>query len=193
MTEEEKKAAEELQAAKDKEIADAKAKEEDTPKYTDKQLNDLIAKNAGKAISKAETDILLAAGVTTKEELAELKKLRESQMSESEKSQARIKELEAADATTKKEIDAAKAETAALKAGVSPDKSEKVMKLALSGVYEGDTIEEKVKSVLTEFPDFIKTGTDGKAFGNGTESKTKNAEDDLREKIFKNVGLSIKK
>lgn len=161
---------------------------DEAPKYTDKQLNDLIAKKSGKASEKAQADLLAAAGVKSVEELQELSKLRASQMTESEKSSARIKELEESDSKTKREAEEARAETEALKRGVLADKSERVMKLALSGVYEGSTISEKVAAVLAEFPEMIKAES-GKAFGGQTDSKVLNKDEELRLAARKVAGL----
>lgn len=154
------------------------------PKYTDKQLNDLIAKNSGKELKKT----LDAYGLKSPEEIAELVKLKQSQMSESEKNAARIAELESAHKTAQDRADAAEAKVEAIAKGVPADKAAKVVKLAMSGDYEGDSIADKIGKVLAEFPEFIakQVGTD---FGGKTDGQTPNAEDDLRKKMRAVAGL----
>lgn len=154
------------------------------PKYTDKQLNDLIAKNSGKELKKT----LDAYGLKSAEEIAELVKLKQSQMSESEKSAARIAELESAHKTAQDRADAADAKVEAISKGVPADKAAKVVKLAMSGDYEGDSIADKIGKVLAEFPEFIaKQG--GADFGGKTDGATPNKEDELRKKMREVAGL----
>ena len=154
------------------------------PKYTDKQLNDLIAKNSGKELKKT----LEAYGLKSAEEIAELVKLRQSQMSESEKNAARIAELESAHKSALDRADAADAKVEAISKGVPADKAAKVVKLAMSGDYEGDSIADKIGKVLAEFPEFIaKQG--GADFGGKTDGATPNQEDELRKKMRAVAGL----
>lgn len=154
------------------------------PKYTDKQLNDLIAKNSGKELKKT----LEAYGLKSPEEIAELVKLKQSQMSESEKNAARIAELESAHKTAQDRADAADAKVEAIAKGVPADKAAKVVKLAMSGDYEGDSVADKIGKVLAEFPEFIaKQG--GSDFGGKTNGQTPNADDELRKKMREAAGL----
>lgn len=154
------------------------------PKYTDKQLNDLIAKNSGKELKKT----LDAYGLKSAEEIAELVKLKQSQMSESEKNAARIAELEALHKAATDKADAAEAKVEAISKGVPADKAAKVVKLAMSGDYEGDSIADKIGKVLDEFPEFIaKQG--GADFGGKTDGATPNQEDELRKKMRAVAGL----
>ena len=154
------------------------------PKYTDKQVNDLIAKNSGKELKKT----LDAYGLKSPEEIAELVKLKQSQMSDAEKTAARIAELEASHKSAQEKADAAEAKVEAIAKGVPADKAAKVVKLAMSGDYEGDSIADKIGKVLAEFPEFIaKQG--GADFGGKTDGATPNAEDDLRKKMRAVAGL----
>lgn len=133
----------------------APAQEEpEIAKYTDKQLNDLIAKNSAKAAEKARAELLGSIGVKDASEIEELKKAREAQMTEAEKLKAELDALKSADGEAKKAADAIRAENAALKKGVPGDKVDRVVKL--SAGYEGDTVDERVAAVLEEFPEFIK-------------------------------------
>jgi len=154
------------------------------PKYTDKQLNDLIAKNSGKELKKT----LEAYGLKSPEEIAELVKLKQSQMSDAEKTAARIAELEALHKAATDKADAAEAKVEAIAKGVPADKAAKVVKLAMSGDYEGDSIADKIGKVLAEFPEFIaKQG--GADFGGQTSNTTPNQEDELRKKMRAVAGL----
>ena len=124
------------------------------PKYTDKQLNDLIAKESGKRQEKATADLLAKMGFKSIEEVEAFIKTRQESMTQAEKDKLKIAEQEAAAATNAKERDEAKAEVAALKAGVPADKVAKVVKLAAG--YDGDTMDAKITALLADFPDFIK-------------------------------------
>ena len=160
---------------------------EEPLKYNDRQVNDMIAKEKGKALSKAESEILAAAGVKSKDELAELVKLRQAQMTESEKSAARIKELEEAQKENSTRAERAEAKAEVLSSGVSADKADRVVKLALSGDYEGDSVSDKIKAVLAEFPEFV--GSTAAAFGGETKGKTVDATQELLEKARIAAGL----
>lgn len=127
---------------------------QEVAKYTDKQLNDLIAKNSAKAAEKARAELLGTIGVKDASEIEELKKARESQMTEAEKLKAELDALKGADAESRKAADAVKAENAALKKGVPADKVDRVVRL--SAGYEGDTVEERVTAVLADFPEFTR-------------------------------------
>lgn len=124
------------------------------PKYTDKQLNDLIAKESGKRQEKATADLLAKMGFKSIEEVEAFNKTRQESMTQAEKDKLKIAETETAARTAARERDEAKAEVAALKAGVPADKVAKVVKLAAG--YDGDTMDAKITALLADFPDFIK-------------------------------------
>ena len=154
-------------------------------KYTNKQLNDLIAKNAAKAAEKARAELLGSIGVKDASEIEALKKAREAQMTEAEKLKAELDALKGADAESKKAVDAVKAENAALKKGVPADKVDRVVKL--SAGYEGDTVEERVAAVLADFPEFTKGQV--KDIGAPAHGQTQNEADSLLEKARAQLGL----
>ena len=130
------------------------AEPEEQPKYTDKQLNDLIAKESGKRQEKATADLLAKMGFKSIEEVEAFNKTRQESMTQAEKDKIKIAETETAAQTAARERDEAKAEVAALKAGVPADKVAKVVKLAAG--YDGDTMDAKITALLADFPDFIK-------------------------------------
>lgn len=164
----------------------APAQEEpEVAKYTDKQLNDLIAKNSAKAAEKARTELLGSIGVNDESEIEALKKAREAQMTEAEKLKAELDALKSADGEAKKAADAIRAENAALKKGVPGDKVDRVVKL--SAGYEGDTVDERVAAVLEEFPEFIKVPV--KDIGAPAHGQTQNEADALLEKARAQLGL----
>ena len=154
-------------------------------KYTDKQLNDLIAKNAAKAAEKARAELLGSIGVKDASEIEALKKAREAQMTEAEKLKAELDALKGADAESKKAADAIRAENAALKKGVPADKVGRVVKL--SAGYDGESVEERVAAVLEEFPEFIKVPV--KDIGAPAHGQTQNEADALLEKARAQLGL----
>lgn len=158
---------------------------QEVAKYTDKQLNDLIAKNSAKAAEKARAELLGSIGVKDESEIEALKKAREAQMTEAEKLRAELDALKSADEEAKKAADAIRAENAALKKGVPADKVDRVVKL--SAGYEGDTVDERVAAVLEEFPEFIKVPV--KDIGAPAHGQTQNEADALLEKARAQLGL----
>lgn len=165
----------------------AETKLEDAPKYSDKQLNDIVAKNSAKEAEKAVAKILELAGVKAPEELAELAKLKKGAGDEDpvKKELEEIKKKQASD-TERADRNEAKAE--ALAAGVKKDALERVVKLAMSPAYEG-TIAERVGKVLAELPEFIdKTGA---AFGTAVKTETQDATMSVLDKARAAAGLSV--
>jgi hypothetical protein len=130
---------------------------EETPKYTDKQVNDLIAKEASKRQEKATADLLLKMGFKSLEDIDAFNKSRQESMTQAEKDKLAIQEKETAAQTAARERDEARAELSAMKAGVPADKVAKVVKLAAG--YDGDTMDEKISALLADFPDFVKAQT----------------------------------
>lgn len=156
-------------------------------KYTDAQLNDLIAKESAKREAKAQRDLMDRLGVKTSEELDALKKLREEKMTESEKTAAAFKEKEDAINAARAEAEGARAEAEALKRGVSPDRVERLVKIA--GTYDGSTIAERLDAALKDFPEFS-----GKAqaanIGKETTHSAQSDEDRLLALARKHAGLT---
>lgn len=138
--------------------ADLKPKEgepaKEEPKFTQKQLNDLIAMESGKKATKATKDLMEKMGFKTIEEVEEFAKSRKESMTKEEKLAAQIAEHATKTQTAEAERDEARAELAALKAGVPEDKIAKVVKLAAG--YDGETITDKIGALLLDFPDLAK-------------------------------------
>jgi uncharacterized protein YgbK (DUF1537 family) len=160
----------------------------DEAKYTNKQLNDLIAKNSAKAAEKAQREFMEKIGVKDLSEIEALKTAREAQMSETEKAIAREKEKDAKIEALQKDSDAKDAVNQALMKGVPADKVERVKKLVMSGVYEGETIADKLDAVLAEFPDYIKASS--VTIGTKTQNQTLDANADTLAKARKMAGLT---
>jgi len=156
-------------------------------KYTDSQVNDLIAKNTAKEAAKMLKEAGLESTGNIKQDLAPFKAWKDSQMSEGEKLTARAKELEAANSEAVARADRAEAKAEALARGVSADKADKIVKLATSGVYEGDSIAAKIEAVLAEFPDFV--SKTGQAFGMRTQTDTASAQDVALQAAYKAAGI----
>lgn len=157
-------------------------------KYTNSQVNDLIAKNTAKEVGKMLKDAGLEASGNVKQDLAAFKAWKESQMSESEKANARAKELETANAEAVARADRAEAKAEALARGVPADKADKVVKLATSGVYEGENVAAKIEAVLAEFPDYI--AKSGPVFGMQTRTEGASAQDTAMQAALKAAGLA---
>ena len=164
----------------------------DEAKYTDKQLNDLIAKESGKRESKAQSDLLSKMGFTSLDDVEKFAAERNASMSEADKTKARLAEIENESKNTAKERDEAKAEIAALKAGISPDKVEKVVRLAAG--YDGDTPAERITALLADFPDIGKVAgqsqDSGKNIGMQSGQKRLGEVDRLLAVARKQAGLT---
>jgi hypothetical protein len=168
--------------------ADPPAPAAEAPKYTDKQLNDLLARDAGKEVKKLLAEAGFDPTGDIKADLAKLKTIRDGQLTDEQKRAERDKEIEGKMTTAQREASEAKAETAALKAGVPADKAERVRKLALAGDYEGATEAEKVAAVLLDFPEFVKKEAPGDV-GRLTKGSQVNEEEAMLAQLKKNAGI----
>ena len=160
----------------------------ETPKYTDKQLNDLLARDAGKEVKKMLAEAGFDPSGDIKADLAKLKSVRDSQLTEKEKAAEAAKAKDDELSTFKREASEARAESAALRAGVPADKCDRVRKLALAGDYEGATEAEKVASVLADFPEFVKVAAPGDV-GRVTKGSQVNEEEAILAQMKKNAGI----
>lgn len=157
-------------------------------KYTDEWVNNLVAGKSKEAAEKARREIYKELGVKDADELKKLREMKEAQMTAEERMKAQLEESNKASDEIKKEAEGIRAENEALKKGVPADKVERVKKLVLSGVYEGETVAEKVAAVLAEFPEYAKAvpGDIGAKTGNQTVSE----ETRLLELARKQAGLT---
>lgn len=164
--------------------------EQEQPKYTDKQVNDLIAKNKGKAVA----ELLQKSGFASEEELnkalAEFKKMQDANKSETEKLQSQKDDI--AKKLTEAEARATLAEfrAEALAQGVGKETSEKVAKWAQD--YDGETTADKVKAFLAENPQFADGGEStakqaGTKFSSKTTNQLPNKQAEMLELIKKNM------
>ena len=162
-------------------------KPEDAPKYSDKQLNDIVAKNSAKEAEKATAKLLELAGVKAPEELAELAKLKKG-AGEEDPVKKELEEIKKNQASVTERADRNEAKAEALAAGVKKDALERVVKLAMSPAYEG-TIAERVGKVLAELPEFIdKTGA---AFGAEPKSQAQDATQSVLDRARAAAGLAV--
>lgn len=153
---------------------DAEPKQDPKPeKYTDEWVNNLVAGKSKEAAEKARREIYKELGVKDADELKKLREMKEAQMTAEERMKAELEESNKASDEIKKEAEGIRAENEALKKGVPGDKVERVKKLVLSGVYEGETVAEKVAAVLAEFPEYVKSvpGDIGAKTGNQSVSE----------------------
>lgn len=157
-------------------------------KYTDAQLNDLIAKEASKREAKAQRELMERLGVKTPEELDALKKLRDEKMTDAEKALAREKEKDDAINAAKAEAEGARAEAEALKRGVPADRVERLVKIA--GTYEGATIAERLDAALKDFPEFTGKVATTTTLGKETTHQSQSDEERLLAAARKQAGLT---
>ena len=157
-------------------------------KYSDEWVNNLVAGKSKEAAEKARRDMYKELGVKDADELKKLREMKEAQMTAEERMKAQLEESNKASDEIKKEAEGIRAENEALKKGVPGDKVERVKKLVLSGVYEGETVAEKVGAVLAEFPEYAKSvpGDIGAKTGN----QTVNEESRLLDLARKQAGLT---
>lgn len=157
-------------------------------KYSDEWVNNLVAGKSKEAAEKARREIYKELGVKDADELKKLREMKEAQMTAEERMKAQLEESNKASDEIKKEAEGIRAENEALKKGVPADKVERVKKLVLSGVYEGETVAEKVAAVLAEFPEYAKSvpGDIGAKTGN----QTVNEETRLLDLARKQAGLT---
>lgn len=157
-------------------------------KYSDEWVNNLVAGKSKEAAEKARKELYKELGVKDADELKKLREMKEAQMTAEERMKAQLEESNKASEEIKKEAEGIRAENEALKKGVPADKVERVKKLVLSGVYEGETVAEKVAAVLAEFPEYAKSvpGDIGAKTGN----QTVNEETRLLELARKQAGLT---
>lgn len=171
----------------------AKDEAPEVAKYTDKQLNDLIAKNAGKASEKTRAEILAELGAdsidTLKARLAKQDEAEKAGMTEAEKYKAELETEKKARLEEASKRTAAELRAEIIGKGVPADKADKVAKLAAG--YDGETIAAKVEAVLAEFPEFVKA----QAQQVGIEGRKSNLseEDALLSMLGSSVGLQLKK
>lgn len=122
-------------------------------KYTDKQMNDIVAARSANAEKKAVAALLKEHGLESIEALAELKKIKDAQLTEAERNAATLKEREQAIQAARAEAESARAEVEALKQGVPADKVARLVKIA--GTYDGETIADKLTAAIKDFPEFV--------------------------------------
>ena len=160
---------------------------QEAPKYTDKQLNDLIAKNKGKGVE----ELLKAAGFQTQDELtkalADYKAMQDKNKTDAEKLADENKKTAEKLAEAEKKYALAEFRAEALVQGVNKEASEKVAKWAQD--YEGKTAEEKVTAFLKDNPQFAQSEVKPTApkISSKTVSQTPDAEAALLERIKKQM------
>lgn len=177
------------ETAEQEPVEPVKAEPEQKPeKYSDEWVNNLVAGKSKEAAEKARKELYKELGVKDADELKKLREMKEAQMTAEERMKAQLEESNKASEEIKKEAEGIRAENEALKKGVPADKVERVKKLVLSGVYEGETVAEKVAAVLAEFPEYAKSvpGDIGAKTGN----QTVNEETRLLELARKQAGLT---
>ena len=160
---------------------------QEAPKYTDKQLNDLIAKNKGKGVE----ELLKTAGFQTQDELtkalADYKAMQDKNKTDAEKLADENKKTAEKLAEAEKKAALAEFRAEALVQGVNKEASEKVAKWAQD--YEGKTAEEKITAFLKDNPQFAQgeAKSAGPKISSKTVSQTPDAEAALLERIKKQM------
>lgn len=155
---------------------------QEAPKYTDKQLNDLIAKNKGKGVE----ELLKTAGFQTQDELtkalADYKAMQDKNKTDAEKLADENKKTAEKLAEAEKKYALAEFRAEALVQGVTKEASEKVAKWAQD--YDGKTAEEKITAFLKDNPQFAQSEKPAAPkISSKTVSQTPDAEAALLERI----------
>ena len=155
---------------------------------SNKELNDFIVSKETKATEKILKELGITDVKSGKEGLEAFRKWQDEQKSEAERRDAQIKELTEGRTADQIRAEKAEAKAEALANGVPVERLDRVMKLALSGNYEGST-EEKIKAVIAEFPEFVKA-PEGGSFGQQQKNAQLSATDTVLEKARKAAGLA---
>ena len=171
-------------AAGDK--ADDKKDPASAAKYTDDQLNDIVAKNSAKAAAKETARLLELAGVKSPEELTALAALKKTGDDKEDPTKKELDELKKSQSAITERADRNEARAEALGAGVKKDALDRVVKLAMSPAYDG-TIAERVGKVLAELPEFIDKA--GPAFGHEHKDEAQDATQSVLDKARAAAGL----
>ena len=162
-------------------------------KYTDKQLNDISAKNEQKAVNKMLKELGIEDVEKAKSILAKAREEEEKAKSTDEKTLELQKEKE------KAQLEAinSKIENAMLRKGIEEDKVERAVRLIdktaildEKGKLDTSKLNAEIEDVLKTFPEIAKKKTeDGVGFKIGGDGKEDKPEDELA-KMRKVMGLS---
>src|SRR5574344_206905 len=160
---------------------------QEAPKYTDKQLNDLIAKNKGKGVE----ELPKTAGFQTQDELtkalADYKAMQDKNKTDAEKLADENKKTAEKLAEAEKKYALAEFRAEALVQGVNKEASEKVATWAQD--YDGKTAEEKITAFLKDNPPSAQSEAKSAApkISSKTVSQTHDAEAALLERLKKQM------
>lgn len=123
---------------------------------TQKEVNDLIARETRKAQEKLLKQLGVKDLKSAKDGLEKFRKMQEEQMSEQERIALRAKELEQEKEQLSTQVSTLNAQLAALKADVNPDSLDDVIVLANALVDENTDVEAAINKVLEKYPHFKK-------------------------------------
>jgi hypothetical protein len=123
---------------------------DETKKYTDKDVNDIVAKGKAEAVSAALKELGIASTEDAKKNLAALKAWQDSQKTETQKAADLAKEAVDGRTAAERRADIAEMKVEALAAGVGKDMLDDLITLAEKE--EGKTIAEKVKAAIDKRP-----------------------------------------
>lgn len=134
----------------DEVVTDPQTQTEQVKTFTQEEVNGLIAKESKKGLEKALKDLGVEDFKSAKEGLAKLKEYQESQKTESEKLAEQLKALN--DSVTEKDklLQESNTKLSLLSAGIPGDRLDKYTKLI--AITDGETLEDKIKQVLIDFP-----------------------------------------
>jgi hypothetical protein len=118
--------------------------------FTQEEVNGMIAKNSKKAVEKLLKDMGIESMESAKDGLSKLKELQNKDKTELQLALDRVAELETENTTLQGEISGGAVKVALLGAGVSGEKLDKYTKLY--GITDGDSVEDKIKALMEEFP-----------------------------------------
>ena len=173
--------------------------EREEPTLTQKQLNDILAKQKNKEVSKFAKELGFSTTDDLKAAIEAKKKLDAESATEAEKIAA--KEKEATDKITAAELKAERAEAKAyaMEQGISPKIAAKIVKLAET-YDDTDSLSDRIDQVLEDFKDTLKLGEDAggeedppkKKFGAPTKKQGLSDQAKAENELRKSMGLKAK-
>jgi len=159
---------------------------EPTKTLTQDEVNKLVAAEKRSAQAKILKELGIEGDdlTSTKEALKKYKEAQDADKSEAQKLKEALDAKDASEQTAKQEALMAKAELEAIKAGCPADDAGALVKLALDE--EGETIADKIKTVMEKHPTWFKQAKLDK-FGNPVKNESRSDEDAILEQFSKSL------
>lgn len=164
-------------------------------KFSQSDIDKITGRTRKEASARFLKDLGYEDNQTLKNDLADLKKIREKDMTVVEKAQAALKDGEDKYSNASKENEFLRAENAALKLGINADTVKDFINLAMG--FNGESIDEKMKEALKKYPHFKSTGASEETeekknivtLGGKTGKETKSSVDAMKAKFKAQAGI----